>query len=45
MAQSETRKLDANSAFPELTLDLVEGGSLSLPAKQWTMVLIYRGNW
>ena len=45
MAQTETRKLDAGSAFPELTLTLVDGGSLSLPAKQWAMLLLYRGNW
>ena len=45
MAQTDTPKLDEKSTFPGLTLDLAEGGSLSLPAKQWTMLLIYRGDW
>ncbi len=45
MTQSETRKLDTGSAFPAITLDLAGGGSLSLPTEQWTVFLIYRGNW
>ncbi len=45
MAQSTTQKLDTGSALPAITLDLAGGGSLSLPADQWTVFLIYRGNW
>ncbi len=45
MAQLEATKLDAGSDFPELTLNLVGGGSLSLPTEQWTVLLLYRGNW
>ena len=45
MAQSEAQKLDTGSSFPALNLDLVGGGSVSLPADQWTVFLIYRGNW
>ena len=45
MAQRDTQKLDAGSTFPSITLNLVGGGSLSLPTEQWTVFLIYRGNW
>ncbi len=45
MAQREAQKLDAGSTFPAITLDLVGGGSLSLPTEQWTVFLIYRGGW
>ena len=45
MAQNEVNKLDVGSAFPGLDLDLVGGGSLTLPLPQWTVFLIYRGNW
>ncbi|UCF80597.1 MAG: hypothetical protein JSV08_08840 [Acidobacteriota bacterium] len=45
MAQHETKKLDAGDVFPEISLDLVTGASLRLPLKQWTVFLVYRGNW
>lgn len=45
MPQTETRKLDSDDALPELTLNLVGGGELSLPNGQWTLLLIYRGAW
>ncbi len=45
MAQIEAQKLDAGSTFPTMTLNLVGGGSLSLPTEQWTVFLIYRGDW
>jgi hypothetical protein len=34
--------------FPEIELDIVGGGSISLPsdaAGHWTYVLFYRGGW
>ena len=45
MAQSESQKMDSGSVFPAITLDLVGGGSQSLPTAQWTVFRIYRGNW
>ncbi len=45
MAQNESQKLDAGSEFPAITLDLVGGGTKSLPTDQWTVFLIYRGDW
>ncbi len=45
MAQCEAQKLDTGSTFPAISLDLVSGGSLSLPTDQWTVFLIYRGDW
>ncbi|MEM7245276.1 MAG: hypothetical protein AAF533_08020 [Acidobacteriota bacterium] len=45
MAQADTRKLDARDDFPPLTLDLVGGDTLALPASRWTVFLLYRGHW
>ncbi len=45
MAQNESQKLDAGSEFPAITLDLVGGGTKSQPAHQWTVFMIYRGDW
>jgi peroxiredoxin len=39
------RKLDNGDKFPSMTFNLVGGGSLSLPAQQWTVLLFYRGYW
>lgn len=41
-------KLNPSDIFPELTLNLVGGGSFSLPAdltSPMTVVLFYRGHW
>lgn len=45
MAQAGSSKLDAGDAFPPLQLELVGGGSLSLPDSRRTVLLIYRGEW
>ena len=42
------QKLDAGDSFPEMTLNLVDGGTLNLPAdlkSQFSIVLFYRGHW
>ncbi|HJM49721.1 MAG TPA: hypothetical protein QGF63_07710 [Alphaproteobacteria bacterium] len=41
-------KLNTGDVFPELTLDLVGGGSLNLPgglAGNYRVILFYRGHW
>lgn len=41
-------KLDAGERFPDLTLQLVDGGTLVLPAgfgSKYTLALFYRGHW
>ena len=45
MPQPDIKKLDTGDAFPSLDLNLVGGGSLSLPSDKWTLLLIYRGYW
>ena len=45
MPQTDARKLDSDDAFPPLTLELVDGGELSVPTGNWTLLLIYRGYW
>ena len=45
MPQPDCRKLDTDDAFPSLDLSLVGGGSLGVPTGEWTVFLIYRGNW
>jgi hypothetical protein len=48
MAQIKKRNLDTGDRFPELTLNFVERGSLTLPDEikgSWTVLLIYRGHW
>ena len=40
--------LDTNDVFPEMDLNLVSGGTLSLPegtGKGYGIVLLYRGSW
>lgn len=48
MAASLTTRLDSGSRFPELTLAMVGGGRLQLPA-DWAghagALLFYRGHW
>ena len=36
-------KLDAGDVFPKLTLNLVDGGTLTLPDYNWTLMVFYRG--
>ncbi len=44
MAQiTDSAKLDAGDVFPELTLNLVDGGTLTLPDSNWTLMIFYRG--
>ena len=41
-------KLDTGDAFPALTLNLIGGGTLALPAdldSNYSVVLFYRGHW
>ena len=41
-------KLGAGASFPEVTLDLVDGGTLDLPGGldgKYKVVLFYRGHW
>lgn len=41
-------KLNMGDIFPDMTLNLVGGGSVNLPADldaKYTMVLFYRGHW
>ena len=48
VAQSLGEKLDAGDRFPDLELSLVSGGMQrisALAAGQWSVVLLYRGDW
>ena len=41
-------KLGIGSAFPDVTIDTVDGGSLSIPASldtKYKLILFYRGHW
>jgi hypothetical protein len=41
-------KLGIGAIFPELTINLVDGGTLTLPAglnAKYGVVLFYRGHW
>ncbi len=41
-------KLNAGDMFPEISIDLVGGGSLNLPGDfetAYNLVLFYRGHW
>ena len=41
-------KLDGGEAFPKLTLQLVDGGTLELPDgldAKYKVILFYRGHW
>jgi hypothetical protein len=41
-------KLSAGEAFPRLTLDLADGGTLELPSgldARYRVILFYRGHW
>jgi hypothetical protein len=43
-----TRKLGLGDTFPEMTLQLVGGGSLDLPAglgTKYGVIVFYRGHW
>ena len=42
------KKLGIGDAFPEMTLNLVDGGTLQLPGgidAKYRIVLFYRGHW
>ena len=48
VAQSLGEKLDTGNRFPDLELPLVSGGMQrisALAAGQWSVVLLYRGDW
>ncbi len=48
MAQSPGSKLDSGDAFPDLELQLVGGNTQKISqiaAGQWSVVLLYRGDW
>ena len=43
-----SEKLGIGASFPSLTLNLVDGGTLSLPdglGTDWKVILFYRGHW
>ena len=43
-----SEKLGIGAAFPSLTINLVSGGTLSLPdglERDWKAILFYRGHW
>lgn len=43
-----SEKLGIGSAFPSLTLNLVDGGTLNVPGgldTDWKVILFYRGHW
>ncbi len=43
-----SEKLGIGSAFPNLTLNLVSGGTLDVPGEldtDWKVILFYRGHW
>ena len=43
-----SEKLDAGATFPNMTLNLSAGGSLTLPGDlepNYTILLFYRGHW
>ena len=47
MAQGNT-KLDAGNSFPQLSFQTLDGTSLTVPInqqEQWTIFLLYRGEW
>jgi len=46
--QNRLNRLKNGDPFPELTVDLVDGGTLHLPddaSSGWSIVLFYRGHW
>ncbi len=48
MAHSLTRKLDAGDAFPEFSIDMLDGASTTIKSAlsgSWSVLLIYRGEW
>ena len=43
-----SKKLGVGDAFPSITLDLVNGGTIDLPgglASKYGVILFYRGHW
>ena len=43
-----SEKLGIGAAFPQMTIDLVDGGKLDLPDgldSQYKVILFYRGHW
>jgi len=48
MAQSLGEKLDTGMPFPDLTFNLVSGETRKISeiaAGQWSVLLLYRGDW
>lgn len=48
MAQSTGRKLDSGEAFPDLTVNLLDGKQTKVAAHmqgKWGALLLYRGDW
>jgi peroxiredoxin len=48
MARAGERILDSGDAFPEMTLELVGGGTMKLPdgvRGRWSILIVYRGDW
>lgn len=48
MAQSLGEKLDAGQPFPDFTFNLVGGETKKISeiaAGQWSVLLLYRGDW
>ena len=48
MTYTTNNRLDLGDQFPEMTLSLVDGNSLTLPGDlngNWSIFLLYRGHW
>lgn len=48
MAQTSAPKLDGGDPFPQMTIAMVDGSSLKIPADlraDYTIFLGYRGKW
>ncbi|MFQ5895029.1 MAG: hypothetical protein ACE5JJ_04325 [Nitrospinota bacterium] len=48
MTRAGSFLLDSGDRFPDMTLNLVDGGTLQLPdglKEDWNVLLFYRGHW
>jgi len=45
MKPSDSALLELGDTFPPLALQTLDHGEISLPSEEWTILLIYRGEW
>ncbi len=48
MAREPGTVLDTGDTFPQMTLDLIDGGTLTFPpvgARCWSVLFFFRGYW